>query len=85
MDNWSERTDRNTVERRATGRRRWQHRQRLRMLARRRQVAWLIAQGALEEWGAQSEIARQLGVDRRTISGDVAAILAAARAEAGLG
>lgn len=79
MAGWSDQTDPWIVARRATGRRRWLRRRLLRMLVRRRRIAWLIAQGALEHHGAQAEMARLAGVSRATVCRDVAAILAEAR------
>ena len=66
-----------TVCRRASGRRHYNAWRKLKAAMRRREVERLMAaEGAgLFAWGAQAEIARQLGVHRSTVSRDMGQIL----------
>jgi len=68
---WSERTDDETMRRRAAGRRHYNAVRRFRAAWRRREVARLVLEGGAG-WGYQARIARELGVSRATVCRDVA-------------
>ncbi|NIR49637.1 helix-turn-helix domain-containing protein, partial [candidate division KSB1 bacterium] len=65
-NNWSKRTDFETVKKRAGGRRHYNSVRRLYAVLRKNEVALLFAQGV-----RKAEIARRLGVHRSTVSRDV--------------
>jgi hypothetical protein len=74
---WNQRTDFESVCRRASGRRRYNAVRHLDMLMRRQETAELalrLGRGFFGR-GARAEIARRLGVHRSTISRDVKALV----------
>jgi len=73
---WSDRTDPDTVARRAAGRRHYNSVRTFRATLRRREVAALLVRGL-----SQAEIARVLGVHRSTVCRDVAALCEMAKRE----
>jgi hypothetical protein len=73
---WSDKTDWETVCRRASWRRYYNSVRRFRAICRRCEVARLLnAQRALFDRGTQARLARLLGVSRSTICRDVAFLL----------
>jgi hypothetical protein len=73
--NWQARVSDEEMQRRASGRRRWNSLRRFLADQRRRQVLELMRElGGLER-GVQTRIAEALGVDRSTISKDLKRIL----------
>jgi hypothetical protein len=74
---WSAVTSWGEVCARASGRRKFHSRRRLRRTLRRRQVLQLLRRDDGLVYGAQSRIARELGCHRSAICRDVAALLAA--------
>jgi hypothetical protein len=75
---WSERTDFDTVCRRAAGRRHYNAVRQFRAAYRRSQVARLLLKFDLGR-GIQARIAAELGVSRSTVCRDLAAIMTYAR------
>jgi hypothetical protein len=72
---WSQRTDWQTVCARAAGRRKYNEWQRQFMNERRDLVWTLLVAGGLDRWGLLSDIARELGCHRSTIMRDKQALL----------
>jgi hypothetical protein len=82
VQRWAERTDWDTVCRRAGGRRGYNARRRFLALYRRRRLLDLALKHDLSlfDHGAQAELARRLGVHRSTVHRDLRALAEQARA-----
>jgi hypothetical protein len=78
-NSWTAFTSFDAVCRRAAGRNRYHALRRFRRAQRRCRVAHLLGKYGLGRYGVLSRIARDLGVNRSTISRDVTVLLAEAR------
>ncbi len=71
---WNTPTDRETVCKRAAGRRRYNARRGMQKLVRRMQILNLLSERSLFDHGLRTRLARELGLSVSTISRDLKAL-----------